>query len=45
MNNIQKKLLIIAANQIKKTAIIAAGTTSFWGAYQPKEPKILNTNK
>ena len=43
--NIIKKLLFIAANKIKKTAIFIASTTSFKGTYQPKEPKTLINNK
>ncbi|WP_313346263.1 cyclic lactone autoinducer peptide [Sedimentibacter sp.] len=27
--------------QIKKTAQTAAGTTSQWNMYQPKEPKVI----
>lgn len=42
MKNIQKKILKNTADQIKKIAFAAAGTTSFWGAYQPREPLILH---
>lgn len=41
MESMKKKVLIIAADKIKKVAIAAAGTTSFWGTYQPEEPNVL----
>ncbi len=43
MSEIKKTVLNIIAKQIKKTAFKAAGMTSYWGAYQPKEP--LNMRK
>jgi cyclic lactone autoinducer peptide len=42
MKNIKKTVLSFVARQIKNTAISAAGSTSYWGAYQPKEPKCLS---
>nr|WP_312580179.1 cyclic lactone autoinducer peptide [Sedimentibacter sp.] len=45
MKNIKKTVLSFVARQIKNTAISAAGTTSYWGAYQPKEPKCLSFGK
>lgn len=45
MKNIKKTMLRFAADQIKKTAYAAGGTTSFWGAYQPKEPKIISEER
>lgn len=29
------------AEQIKKTALAAVGTTSYWGMYQAEEPHII----
>lgn len=45
MKNIKETLLKFAARQIKNTAYSAAGTTSYWGAYQPKEPKSIRSDK
>lgn len=45
MKNIKNEVLKLAAKQIKKTAFDAAGITSYWLAYQPKEPKMLNKSK
>lgn len=45
MKNIKKKLLIFMAEQIKNTAYAAAGASSHWGAYQPKEPTNLSNYK
>jgi len=42
MNNTKKKVLELTVRQIKNTAYSAAGVTSYWLAFQPKEPKILN---
>jgi cyclic lactone autoinducer peptide len=41
MINLKNSILQFVAKQIKETATLAAGATSFWGAYQPKEPKNL----
>lgn len=41
MKNAKEKVLKLAAKQIKNIAFTAAGVTSYWLAYQPKEPKIL----
>jgi len=38
---LKKTVLSFVARQIKNTAISAAGTTSYGGAYQPEEPKSL----
>lgn len=31
--------------QIKNVAQRAMGTTSYWGMYQPKEPKIVDNHR
>ncbi|WP_326910858.1 cyclic lactone autoinducer peptide [Sedimentibacter sp. MB31-C6] len=45
MNNMKKTVLGMIAKQVKKTASSAAGSTSFWGLHQPKEPECLRSNK
>lgn len=45
MKGIKKEILRFTAEQIRKTAYAAAGTTSFWGAYQPKEPNMTRKEK
>ena len=39
MEELKKLILKNIAEQVKKTAQIAAGTTSHWNMCQPKEPK------
>jgi len=41
MERIKHIILKNIAEQIKKTAQTAAGTTSQWNMYQPKEPKVI----
>lgn len=41
MKELKHKILKDIVEQIKKTAQIAAGTTSHWNMYQPKEPKVI----
>lgn len=41
MEGFKKIILKNIAVQIKKTAQAAAGTTSYWGMYQPEEPEII----
>lgn len=42
----QKKVLKMIADAAKKTAQTASNSASFFGIYQPKEPKSLsNTHK
>ena len=41
MEELKKVILESIAEQVKKTALTAAGTTSQWNMYQPEEPKIL----
>lgn len=41
MKDIKITVLSFVARQIRNTAYLAAGTTSYWGAYQPKEPKNM----
>ena len=36
---LKKDVLLLLSKVIKTTAISAAGSTSHWGMYQPKEPK------
>lgn len=45
MKNIKKTLLSFAAKQIRNTANSAAGATSYWGTYQPIEPKCIKSGK
>ena len=42
MEGLKKILLKNIAEQIKKTAQIAAGTTSHWNMHQPKEPNNIH---
>lgn len=37
----EKKILKIIADVAKKTAMAVSNSASFFGAYQPKEPKSL----
>lgn len=41
MKNVKEKILELVVKNIKKTAFSAAGTTSYWLTYQPKEPKSI----
>jgi cyclic lactone autoinducer peptide len=41
MKNAKEKALKLAVKQIKNIAFAASGVTSYWLAYQPKEPRIL----
>ncbi|WP_326906536.1 cyclic lactone autoinducer peptide [Sedimentibacter sp. MB31-C6] len=41
MKNIKEKILKLAVKQIKNTAFSAVGVTSYWLAFQPKEPSNL----
>ncbi|NYB75553.1 cyclic lactone autoinducer peptide [Sedimentibacter hydroxybenzoicus DSM 7310] len=38
---LKEEILILASKAIKTSAISAAGSTSHWGIYQPKEPKNI----
>lgn len=38
---LKKEVLRLLSKAIKTTAISAAGSTSHWGLYQPKEPKNI----
>lgn len=40
----EKKVLKIIADVAKKTAMVASNSASFFGAYQPKEPKAMQKN-
>lgn len=39
MKRLKNLLLTNIVKQVLKTAQLAAGTSSHWGMYQPKEPK------
>ncbi len=39
MKRLKNLLLTNIVKQVLKTAQFAAGTSSHWGMYQPKEPK------
>lgn len=41
MERLKNMILKNIAEQIKKTAQTAAGTTSQWNMYQPEEPRIV----
>lgn len=45
MKELQKKVLNAVAKIGLKTAEKACGTASFFGVYQPKEPKMLKQTK
>lgn len=50
MKKIKNIILKNVAEQIKKTAQIAVGTTSYWGMYQPEETEnikkvVINKNE
>lgn len=48
MKGLKAIILKDIAEQIKKIAQAAGGTTSYWGMYQPEEPKnsnLQNTDK
>lgn len=40
----EKKVLKIIADAAKKTAMAASNSASFFGVYQPKEPKAMQKN-
>lgn len=40
----EKKALKIIADAAKKTAMAASNSASFFGIYQPKEPKVVQEN-
>jgi len=42
---LQKKILDAVAAVGMKTAVKAGGTASFFGVFQPKEPKLLKQTK
>ena len=39
---LKKEVLILISKVIKTSAISAAGSTSYWGMYQPKEPRDIS---
>ena len=41
MEALKTKILKTIVKQIKSTALVAAGTTSYWGMYQAEEPSII----